>query len=1253
MLLPFGPVRNRELFSNYWLANRLALEPDWHELLPEAETALRKLQALWNQQRGRVEKYGKEAPLEKAFIQPVLEILGWKLFYQASLQGREPDYALFTTDESYDRALSAGYATQSFWQHASVVADAKAWHISLDRPHRVDGKKEYPPEQMEWYLDRAHVSWGFLTNGKLWRLVPRVTEGKPRFQTYLEVELPTVLDEVGDQVDIQGEHVRDFLFFYLLFSPGAFESRRSRAPLIQRALFGSSEYSIGVSEDLKERVFDALRLCISGFLSANGEALSANSDLQRCRENSFILLYRLLFIMYAEDRGLLPYRINDTYTQNRSLARLRDDVSQQLVRRGEQHFAKDGDILWKDINNLFDLVDAGHARYGVPAYNGGLFSSDQHPFLSQYAIGDRDLAQIIDKLSRALDPKNADAGLFRVDYRDLAITQLGAVYEGLLELRPRHATQTMIVIQATGEHRPIEKYHPIDKRIPKGFVDTGARVGAGSVYLETDKGDRRATGSYYTPDHIVDWIVQHALAPLCQTINDELRNQGNRAAARSAATTESPRLEGTFDDHVLQLNVLDPAMGSGHFLVRACQYLAEEIATNPLSADPSADELAGEDSALNYWKRRVAEECLFGVDVNPLAVELAKLALWLETASRTRPLEFLDHHLRCGNSLIGTKLSRLGTLPNAPPMFGNLVTDGFQNLRASLAEPVQRLRELRSDDVLSVKNKERVFRLYEIRVDELSTIADLWCRESFKAKADAPLTIERYEELLRLIGRSRRFKEQAADLAEGLAEFREKMRPFHWETEFPDVFLFQRDGVSPGFDAVIGNPPYEVIASKEVSTDLEPLKRFLRTQEEYAPSFVGKNNLYKLFICRAMDVLRFEGFLGFIVPMALLGDENAVGIRKLILSAGAFTEIDAFPQKDDAHKRVFPDAKLSTAVIGAQKTENGEKRAAPFVVRRHPERWFVSNVQGLFIGPQEVAQYDPSNMTIVTCSQEAWRLAVRLLQHPNFRRLGEYCTSFQGEVNETTDGALLSTKEQAGPLILRGANISLYAVREASQGEPYYLKREEFIHAKAKSEKLRYTVERRIGFQRSSPQNNFRRLIAAPVSANEFCFDTVSYVPESKTRLPLAVVLGLLNSKLLEWFFRLGSSNSKVNEYQFNNLPCPIFDAKTASRHAEIMVDIDEVLQNGNSVEDIWRVLDAAHLFAPPFTRTTETALSRMVARISNIESMRGDVRKLARSKMAPASQGIQDALDRLLFRMAGFSAEEVQSIERSISILI
>jgi hypothetical protein len=422
-----GSIRNSELFSSHWLKNRLPLEPEWNECQRSAADALNAAVELWREQRSRVEQYGSEQSLEQAFIQPILQALGWKLIYQTHLRGRKPDYALFLDDRSLDESLQAGRTSPDFWKYPAVLADAKAWHIPLDRPTVTAQQREYPPEQIEWYLNNSLLDYAILTNGKRWRLIPRQYDpGQPRFQTYFECDLASLLDNRLSQLTrlpILWEGFEDFIQFFLFFSPIGFTQTLERPALVGRARTGSSHYRIGVGGGLKQRVFEALRLCTEGFISHGPNAIDANNDLEVCRYNSLVLLYRLLFILYAEDRKLLPYGVDRAYTDNRSLGRFRDEIANRLDKireRREPDYRSNQVTLWPDLHNLFLLIDEGAARYRVPPYNGGLFDSETHPFLKEQVLPDWYLARVIDQLGRAEDRSHEDAGLVRVDYRDLA-----------------------------------------------------------------------------------------------------------------------------------------------------------------------------------------------------------------------------------------------------------------------------------------------------------------------------------------------------------------------------------------------------------------------------------------------------------------------------------------------------------------------------------------------------------------------------------------------------------------------------------------------------------------------------------------------------------------------------------------------------------------------------------------------------------------------------------------------------------------
>ena len=1264
--LRLGPVRNSELFSSHWLKTRLPLEPEWTEHLQLGTDVLAKLSNLWREQRPRVGHYGNEQSLEQAFIQPVLQTLGWKLIYQTHLRGRRPDYALFSGDAALDASLNANRLSPEFWNYPTILADAKAWHVSLDRPTVTAQQREYPPEQIEWYLNGSNLDYAILTNGRIWRLIPRRHDpGQPRFQTYFECDLANVLDEAAARTqrlfDIS-KGFDDFLQFFLFFSPIGLTSAVDRVSLIQRARTGSTYYRVGVGDGLKQRVFEALRLCIEGFLSHSPNALGAEPDLGECRYNSLVLLYRLLFVLYAEDRKLLPYGVERAYTENRSLGRFRDELATRLdriVHRREPDFDRHATNLWADLSSLFSLIDEGAARYRVPPYNGGLFDGETHPFLREKALPDWFLARIIDQLGRAEDHSHGDAELVRVDYRDLAIQHLGNLYEGLLELRPHFAQEEMVEVRSveSGEERMVV---PFSSTVPKGFERTTTTFGKGTVYLLRDKRERKASGSYYTPNNIVDYVVENTIGPFCDEIDKslrseiaDLRNKLNTAPKPDRAGLERKiaRLEGEFADRILSVRVLDPAMGSGHFMIRACQYVAEQIATNPNTRDPFAGALQGDESVLTYWKRQVAENCLYGVDRNFMAVELAKLALWLETIAISQPLTFLDHHFRHGDSLVGGSISGLQSLPDAPPMFAKFFERQLKETLPGLLAALAEIRSLPSDTLQQVKQKGKLFRdKCENARKPFRTLADIWC-STFFSEQDARLTLEEYGALIERLGKPAHF---AALLGEpkyeaALRLSHREVVPFHWELEFPEVFFASDDSRrDSGFDIVIGNPPYDVLSEKELGQDLSSLRQFLKYAKIYQSSFIGKNNLYKLFLCRSLSLLSEGGRLGFITPMPLLGDEQALGIRKDILNIGTFVAVEAFPQKDDPARRVFKDAKLSTVIAIIRRTLSEDLRRKAFRARVHPANIICEESSSLTLAATDIPLYDPSNLTIVSCSQADWELAVRIMQTGRFQRLGSVCTSYQGEVNETNERSLLTNDADNGPQVLRGSNVSLYALREASQGESLYLDEKRFLQGKDPNSKALQSREGRVGFQRSSPQNNFRRIVGCFIPSGQFCFDTISYVPNSQCRIAPSLLLALLNSKLLDWYFRLGSTNSKVNEYQFDNLPCPVFfQGDDLKDRAAVM----RAVENG-SLDTALRLLTPC-LKTGPFVATVSDAIASASTRIVAIETARGEVGKRNRAVLSKEAQPYQDFIDHVLFAMAGLSTDESQALEQRLEVMM
>jgi hypothetical protein len=444
-----------------------------------------------------------------------------------------------------------------------------------------------------------------------------------------------------------------------------------------------------------------------------------------------------------------------------------------------------------------------------------------------------------------------------------------------------------------------------------------------------------------------------------------------------------------------------------------------------------------------------------------------------------------------------------------------------------------------------------------------------------------------------------------------------------------------------------------VLSELETGSDLFPLRQAIADDPVYGPSIRGKNNLYKLFVCKALDLLAEGGNLGFITPMAILGDDQAADLRRKMVSVGRFTCIEAFPQKDDPKNRVFPEAKLSTAVFALVKDHSPGHDQRAFRSRVHPGRLIEADSPGLTLTTAAIPLYDPSNFTIVSCGQPDWDLATYIMASKRFGRLKDFAKFFQGEVNETTERKKknLTNGSAKGKLVTRGASICLYVLRPASQGDDLWLDVERFLRNKATDTKAFHHQYARVGVQESSPQNNFRRVIAAYIPKGDFCNHKINYVPEPDSFNPLEFVLALLNSKLIDWYFRLGSTNAAVSHYQLYNLPCPFFADSLRKGEERLKKDALRAM-NAGDMDQVVSVLEPG-LADPPFSLAVRDVIIGAVKQIEGVEISRGDIARVERSALAPAAQPYQDLIDRLFFRTAGLSETESKKLEERLSTML
>ena len=283
------------------------------------------------------------------------------------------------------------------------------------------------------------------------------------------------------------------------------------------------------------------------------------------------------------------------------------------------------------------------------------------------------------------------------------------------------------------------------------------------------------------------------------------------------------------------------------------------------------------------------------------------------------------------------------------------------------------------------------------------------------------------------------------------------------------------------------------------------------------------------------------------------------------------------------------------------------------------------------------------------CTQRDWQLASRVMALTSVRRLGDYCQAFQGEINETTDGkkGFVSYKAGDGPLVMRGSMICMYAAREASQGEPMYLREQKYLKGKPDSAKARHHEVRRIGWQESSALNNFRRIIAGPISKGVYCNHKINYIPETTSKLPLDFVLALLNSSISDWFFRLQSTNAAVSHYQVLELPAPTIGCDDATpRDRQYAVD-------SKKYADIAERLCAAMTEPGVVPAWVMQEIANFSRAIQKIESLRVLQARSERSRLAPDSQRIQDAIDQVLFHYLGLAVEDATYIHTRLTEML
>lgn len=762
------------------------------------------------------------------------------------------------------------------------------------------------------------VDWGLLATDSRFRLFPASTSVGAATARYLEMDVGTTTE--------------DGWRYLGLLAPDSLRPGGLLERLVREAEMAGNELREEVEKQIREQVLPALARALGSFERGQNHDLASPNARKLIEDAALLALFRLLFFLYLEGRNYLPLS-SSAYAPHSASTLL------QEARGQAPNFDQRAATLWGRFTILVEAMRTGNTAWGLPPYNGDLFAShvlEGAELLEEARLKDSDFGPALAAL--AFDPEG-EAEEAGVDYGDLEIAHLGRIYEGLLSLRLSLATEPMVY------DARIDRWLPAGRRKPE--------VPAGDLFFQTESGGRKAAGVYYTPQVIVRHLIDHSVRPALEQHLQRVEEIASRNVRKAT--------EALFD-----FKVVDPAMGSAHFLADALDVIAERMSTflaeRPMK--PIAELLDGlraeakwegriEDGDL--LRRLVLKRCIYGVDLSGMAVEVAKVSLWLASFVPGLSLAYLGHNLRRGNSLVG--VSDTGVLLDLGPLAAQHENAPIPRTLRRATEVALRIAETTDRNPEEVEASRRLEQELQDMTEGLTHAFDLWTAEAFGLKGARSWLVGAAEKVID----GKEAKGEAGYLRPAI-EMAESRAFFHWPIEFPEVFSRAReasndspltgrpqrpipgireeqmelaDASGPGargFDVVVGNPPWEELTVEELAfyaiqdpglrgltseaerrgridalqkkfpglkaefelkqKGLAESRRFFGPQSGYVAQGSGDPDTYKLFCERYRALTRTGGRLGVVLPRSALLVDGSREFRRWLFRQAEVRRID-------------------------------------------------------------------------------------------------------------------------------------------------------------------------------------------------------------------------------------------------------------------------------------------------------------------------------------------------------------------------
>jgi len=768
----------------------------------------------------------------------------------------------------------------------------------------------------------------------------------------------------------------------------------------------------------------------------------------------------------------------------------------------------------------------------IPFLNGGLFDP-----LNDYAWVNTDILLPDELFSNVTKTKEGDIGTGVLDVfdrynftvkedepleKEVAVDpeMLGKVYEKFNAIRP-------------------DNYEEYKKALKSGQKGTEGKF-------------NKQYGVYYTPREIVHYMCQQSLinyliieldGKVCKGDIETLIKYGEQVGENEATVEAKGRETDTYfyklsesirqnakviDEQLANIKVCDPAIGSGAFPVGMMGEIIK--ARNVLSTY-----LKTPGRAIYNFKRECIEKSLYGVDIDPGAVEIAKLRLWLslivdeEDIKQIGPLPNLDYKIMQGNSLIsefmGINLDDEQKKDENLLLFTDEVEELSQQLNLKkdkfLNEPIKMEKERLRDQIENL-----IVKMFELKLKNQK--ADYFSKLRSIEKAALRLPKKEAQEEYRNSEKQKLYKNSRFNLEEIEEQLRQytgnrQIRPFFpWKLYFSEVFHAKK-----GFDILIANPPYDVYEGHK-KNEIEELNKI----SIYNKAKGRKLNAYKLFLAKSIELQKPDGILCEIFQNSFLADNSAKLIRRYFLENQKVLQIDSFPERDDVHRRVFENAKMSVCVLISVNTKLDFYN---FILGIWIDRHMTSSKKVIFDN-QGVLNFDIENTAIPSISQDEVVILEKVLGQP---RLKEIALCYEGEINLTFHKKFIKKEKRGNAVMIKGAAIQKwYLTQKMSQGEIEYLDKESYF-SENKGKKSMHHKFKRIVMQGITGVDEKFRLKMTIINPNIFCGNSANYILILDNKVTFEYLLALLNSTLLNWYFKIFSTNSNVNGYEVNNFPIP------------------------------------------------------------------------------------------------------------------